>query len=795
MYEKNSLTEPELLYNMQTAILRWYPFKDGSDILLISTGRDDDPVNEMRDGVFKWLSSLGHDIMHLSIDDLFSGESTVRNDGFDYVLLLNVLEYSIDPMKILEMIRGYLSDTGRLLITTDNRFSIRYFSGDHDMYTGRCFDSIENYDLLFEKDKELIGARSYAKFEIQDFLDGAGIHNARFFSVFPDIRYAQLVYADGYTPNEELGIRYTMYYNHPETVFLREHTLLNSLSSNGMLHQMANGYFIECAPEGQDCTDILHATLALDRGDNSTVTIIRKGSFGNVPDELKTAIDTDLIVEKISYGKSPESKYQELIDNANEIEGHGVHVIPAVARNGRYCTPYIRAMGGMEYFVSLAGKGRRELLEGIRVFFDLIEKSSDAIECDSDITFGQDEVSGKPIRCKDPGTVLRHAFVDMMPLNSFVVNGEFYFYDQEFCEYNYPAKAIMYRALIHIFSAGKVISNRISFEDALVFLGLKEDHVQWSRLDRRFIEQLRYRMVLNDFVQRHVIANEVAKNRERISFSVDEYRRLFTRCLCDINGKDIIVFGTGNFAKRFLSLFKDILPVKMLLDNDVKKQGTEIEGITIYAPEVLAGLDPNSYKLIVCIRQYVGVLKQIAPYNVQNIGFFDPDCDYEMPDKTTNQLTGNHNLQSDMQQEKKDYHIGYVAGVFDLFHIGHLNILRRAKERCDYLIVGVVLDESVTSSKGEPPVISFDERFSIVQACRYVDKAVEIPQYAGGSMDAWRLYHFDAQFSGSDYEDDAGWLANKAELEKHGSTIVFLPYTRETSTTKLKMEIARRERT
>ena len=136
--------------------------------------------------------------------------------------------------------------------------------------------------------------------------------------------------------------------------------------------------------------------------------------------------------------------------------------------------------------------------------------------------------------------------------------------------------------------------------------------------------------------------------------------------------------------------------------------------------------------------------------------------------------------------------IGYTTGVYDMFHIGHLNILRRAKEQCEYLIVGVVSDEGVRIHKGTEPFVPFEERIEMVRSCRYVDEAVEIPYNFGGTRDAYRMYHFDCQFSGSDYVNDSDWLAEKEYLEKQGSTMVFFPYTESTSSTKLKKMINER---
>lgn len=136
-----------------------------------------------------------------------------------------------------------------------------------------------------------------------------------------------------------------------------------------------------------------------------------------------------------------------------------------------------------------------------------------------------------------------------------------------------------------------------------------------------------------------------------------------------------------------------------------------------------------------------------------------------------------------MSEEKK-YRVGYIAGVFDLFHIGHLNLIRRAKEQCEYLMVGVLTDEEVQRWKTNKPFIPFDERIQIVESVRYVDKVVKVTSENIARMDAWEMYHFDCQFSGSDYSET--WLEDQRKLREVGSDIVFLPYTQSTCSTKIK---------
>lgn len=136
----------------------------------------------------------------------------------------------------------------------------------------------------------------------------------------------------------------------------------------------------------------------------------------------------------------------------------------------------------------------------------------------------------------------------------------------------------------------------------------------------------------------------------------------------------------------------------------------------------------------------------------------------------------------------KKYKIGYTTGVYDMFHIGHLNILRRAKEQCEYLIVGVSTDELVQSYKHKTPVIPFENRMAIVEAIRYVDKVV--PQISMDKFAAWESLKFNAIFHGDDWKGTALYDDIQAKLEAVGCDMVFLPHTDGVSSTEIVKKIS-----
>ena len=135
----------------------------------------------------------------------------------------------------------------------------------------------------------------------------------------------------------------------------------------------------------------------------------------------------------------------------------------------------------------------------------------------------------------------------------------------------------------------------------------------------------------------------------------------------------------------------------------------------------------------------------------------------------------------------KQYKLGYTTGVFDLFHVGHLNILRRAKEQCEFLIVGVSTDELVQDYKNKRPVIQHKERIEIIEGIKYVDKVVS--QTNRNKFLSWEEWKFDVMFVGDDWKGDSLFNEVENQLNKVGVDIVYLPYTKGVSSTIVKDKI------
>lgn len=541
--------------NIKKSLINWYNFTEGADILYIGNSEE------------AWMSGIACPngrVEAKTVKELLESDFFYQSDlKYDYIVLIEKLEYIQNPGNLLCIVRAILKETGVLLLGMNNRLGLRYFCGDRDKYTGRNFDGIENYKRAYSRKEDIFAGRMYSRAEMKKMLCETGFPETKFYSVLSNLENPTVLVADNYYPNEDLLNRVSPLYDSPETIFLEEEGMYQSLIENGMFHQMANAYLCECSLE------------------------------------------------------------------------------------------------------------------------------------------------------------VRHF----------------------------------------------AISQIISFADREETNALEKYYKQHRRNTDVLIE-----------------------NRQRMNYSEERYEKLFVNIFERVENRKLILFGSGYYAKRFISIFARDYDVYAIIDNDPCKWGTTLEGIEIYSPDILQTMDSAEYKVIICIRDYVSVMKQLDDMGIGGYSIYEWNRSY--PKKIKNAVwQGDLCNNEEKALTKKKYHIGYVAGAFDMFHVGHLNLLRKAKEQCDYLIAGVIADETIYDIKKKRPIIPLADRVEIVSACKYVDQAEPLPVFYNGIKEAYKMFHFDVQFSGDDHKDDEKWLEDKAYLESQGADIVFFEYTNKVSSTKLREQL------
>lgn len=730
----------ELIDGIQKGLLQWYDFKEGSHVLYI--GEENTPLAQM-------LLEKKLKVTCKSLEMLSEGDCQKEYDRcFDYVVCIEALERQAAPVSFLVLFYKLLKSDGIMLLGMNNRMGIRYFCGDRDPYTNRCFDSIEGYRCAYAQKEDSFKGRSYDRAEIRRMLNTSGFGRFCFYSVFSDLSNPALIYSERFLPAEDLANRLIPLLNYPYTAFMNERLLYEDLVDNDMFHQMANAYLIECTIDGV-LSDMDHVTCSMDRGrERALFTII---------------YHSGRVVKRAAYPEG-RKRLELFVKHGNDLSAHGISVVDARIENDAYVMPYIKGESAQLYLKHLIQTDRDKFLQEMDRFRDLILQSSEHVK--------EDMGNGE-------GVVLRRGYVDMVPLNCFYIDGKFVFFDQEFCQENYPANAIITRMITTFYSGNASLNRMIPMNEMFARYHLLDKIEYWKEMEHTFLSKLLNQKSLLGYYSRHRVNDStVNSNRHRINCSDSEYREIFIDIFKDVDTRKLILFGSGNFAKKFLALYQKDYPVYAIVDNNQSRWGESIDGVKICAPEVLRQLKPEEYKVIVCIKNYVSVLGQMRNLGVDKYSIYDANIGYGRKTREAVQNIDN--------AAPKKYHVGYISGVFDLFHIGHLNMFKRAKEQCDYLIVGVVTDEGVRKIKKVEPFVPFEERIEMVRSCRYVDEAVEIPLQYNDTREAYKLYHFDCQFSGSDYINNPSWINNKEFLEQNGSTMVFFPYTESTSSSKIK---------
>ncbi len=715
-----------------TGLLSWLELGKKESVLLLG---------ENLQGLLEVLGERCH-VVYNTANEIYEHSFQCQySQMYDYIVVINVLEKQKNLHNLLTILKGLLKPTGKLLIGADNRLGMRYMCGECDPYTGKPFESFADY---VAKDDE-VGGKCFTKFELRCIIEDEGF-KTKFYSVLPTLEHPQLIIAEDYMSKENISLRYVPFYRNPDTILFKEEQLCKDFTENGILDVMANSFLIECDFDSS-FMDINQITISLNRGQE---------------DAFYTILRHDTVEKRAAYINGEES-INNLANNLQKLSDRGIDVVSGKKKNNAYIMPYIDAVMGDAYLRNLLKTNKEKFLEELDKFKQLIEKSSEVVY--------ENEY----------GAILKDGYIDMVPLNSFFQNDSFIFFDQEFCIKDYPLNAILYRAIIILYENIPEEQLLVRLDEIWKRYNMESQIEHYNKITTEFVNKLRKQDSMVAFYDSHMRNEWVTQhNIDYLSEVVDnmdfyeEFRR--DRCFDDLHDKKVFLFGAGKWCEKFIAFYKSDYNICRILDNDESKWGTSMDGIPIESPESIVG-EQAAYKVIICVKDYKPIFRQLKRMQVLHIGIYDANYFY----------AGRQMLSIFSEGDTtKKYHVGYISGTFDVFHIGHINLLRRAKEQCEYLIAAVTSDEYVRTHKNKEPIIPFDERVEMLKACKYVDEVVGVPVKYAGTVEAFQKYHFDCQFCGSDYENDKWWLEQKKFLQEHGADLVFFPYTEQTNSTKIR---------
>ena len=411
-------------------ILNWYPFNPGASVLEIGAGFG------AVTGVLcdRCASVTSVELSKRRAEGLFARHKDRENlkvivgnlndvefeEKFDYITLIGVLEYACsftdapDPFTaFLKKLRGLLKPDGRLLIAIENRFGLKYWCGAEEDHTGNAMDGIDGYEGITH-------ARTFGKAELSELLAGAGFACANYYYPYPDYKLPSVIYTDRFQPSSKAAGAVREFYLNNEYFTANERRILPDIAENGVFPFFSNSFFTEASASALPGNETLYAVLSTDR----------KAEYS-----VGTAIRSDGTVVKYPTRPEAAAHIAALDSNHAYLKARGVKVIPQEYDGARCVSPYIDAPTADKAAAELLEKGDKD---GAR---DLFRKLAEAIE-----------KASPAAEAEDGSRRAEKVFLDMNLSNSFLIDGELAFFDQEWTEENADPRFALYRALTHFFS-------------------------------------------------------------------------------------------------------------------------------------------------------------------------------------------------------------------------------------------------------------------------------------------------------------------------------------------------------
>lgn len=462
---------------MRKSLFNWYDF--GDDIELLEVGGGFGSLTSLFCEKCKYVVALEKNITRAKAIRIrcqkynnlkvcaMDIKDYCTDKKYDVIVMAGVLERIANGKKeresyidFLKYIVHFLKPTGKVLVAVDNKYGLQSFCGAPEKYTGIPFAGINGYQ------EETLGY-TFDRMEIKDIIRDAGLSYTKFYYPLPDYKNPQLVYSEKYLKGSSLKERMIPYYINTDTLLANQMDLYVDIMKNHALEFLANSFLIEATINGNFC-DVIFACMSTDRG--------KEGGF-------VTTIYENNIVKKYAIFDEGKHNLRKIYENILEIKERGVPIIDHTMTNDILQMPYIHAVTLSEYLMELFLKDVSGVIPVFEKLYVYICMSSEHAMPEENILLKKEN--------KNWGIILRKAYIDMVPANAFYIDGEIYFYDQEFVVENIPAKYVMYRAIKYTYVYVKKAEGALPIAQMKDYFGLTELWEHFEEYERGFIKKNR----------------------------------------------------------------------------------------------------------------------------------------------------------------------------------------------------------------------------------------------------------------------------------------------------------------
>lgn len=395
---------------------------------------------------------------------------------YDYIVLTDlgstIYGYAnlTDLYLYLAELKKYLTENGRILLTAANSLGVRYLCGAPDDYTNVPYDSLNKYPNGSR-------GRTFTRQELITLCDMCGLY-FKFYYPLPDAKVAQMICTDDAMPVASVRDRVIPYYVYNNSLIALEKNLYDDFIQSHNLNIFANSFLLECSETGSFC-DVRMAALSTDRG--------KQHGFA-------TTIRWDGTVHKAALGENGVKELQKMYDNIRELQKRGISVVPHEMIGKELVMPCVDSCSVMAHIQQLVRKSDATEAESvIDDMWGLIMRSSDSA--------GQvsEQIAACAAEETDWGPILESAYIDMIPLNSFWIDGEICYYDQEFKLEKCPAKYVLFRVLNYTYAFVNGLEEILPLEFLKKKYGLCGLWEIFEQMERKFVSENRDYQLYHQF--------------------------------------------------------------------------------------------------------------------------------------------------------------------------------------------------------------------------------------------------------------------------------------------------------
>ena len=540
-------------------ILNWYPFSEHASILEVGAGMG--AITGMLCDHAEYVTAIemsqtraevikaryrDRKNLHVISENINTWETDQK---FDYVIFIGVLEYAgvfSDNNKpydeFLLSAKRLLKRNGKIIFAIENRFGLKYWLGASEDHLQKPFVGIEGYVGLKAT------PRTFSRGELEEILKRTGFKNYRFYSVLPDYKFPELIYADEYAPDYMNLKKVSFTYSKNSRLIADEKELYKDVIASGVFPFFANSFLVEASPEELDSRYVVHVSAK-----------------GEVYPKFRvsTVLDNEDHVFKIPMHKEGGVHINEIVENSNALIKRGIKMLPFRIENGNIVTDRYHGTMAQGVFKKALEDGDKgiciRLIDSLK---DNLFKSSDYTDYNSSNIIDKNRLWEEKV---DYGIILQKAYVDMTFYNAFWENEELIFFDQEWCFDYVPLTFCLYYAIKSAYQKANVLTE-ITLQELLEYAGVKQSEKEvYDKLEEFIWSKVLYRQTdfygedgyCNRYSEAMTLREQDNIQQEQINIQQEQINIQQEQINIQQDQIEKITESREEYAQRFLKLERD----------------------------------------------------------------------------------------------------------------------------------------------------------------------------------------------------------------------------------------------